>query len=769
MKTPRQRWFAAPAIFAACVWNCGAAPADTGTLTLTLDRGVEGESAMVLDLSARDGKFDRDVWGAAYGYNLNQHPGTLEVAESSADTVRCSVKLAIEGDTVAPDGVASYDISLARREGVFSGTFTGIFNDVAVTGAVTGRMSAPAVKDVKGHEPLQPAEHPRLIFRKRDLPELRKRMETPEGKAIAAMLNERSPLRDVSQVTDRHSSWMAANWGAIYQLTGDTNAPRQAREILMNETIMKPMPWDRKDIHHASRLLGIALAYDLCYDAWDDAFRRLLAEYIRISASELSKANYEGFGMDEKAWDPAPWGNRNAVRTACAGFAATAVSGDPDSAGKTLPDTDRILRVADRHVEQYLRLGVTQAGTGLEGTFLRDFALANGVLHFLHASRVARGRDFASVNPMLFAGNVLAARPAADGKFDFALSSISVQASGLWPIGLGTVPPELLPALKWCFDRDAGLLGKQHFGCAYPYQAAYALMNYPFGVQARPPAEALPLFSADPANGHFTLRNRWQDSADAIVEIYANVRGLPPPKGKEDDLSAGVVSVYGFGTNWLRGFAGASRMNDKTAASLLYAENDGRQAFVGMDLSDLYRPAPPKVKARGGMTRDFKPIVKSQWQKDAIQEFLKTPVREKVPAGSKGAGAESAARVIRHVAADISGACGSLVLVAIVERSSDAAPTRWRVPAPNLVATADGFLAGDAKGANLAGRIVAPGGARVQAGQIAGKGEYFLVMTLQRGAAPAARIEGTGLDARVVLGGRAVSFNGQRIVFGDAR
>jgi hypothetical protein len=42
-------------------------------------------------------------------------------------------------------------------------------------------------------------------------------------------------------------------------------------------------------------------------------------------------------------------------------------------------------------------------------------------------------------------------------------------------------------------------------------------------------------------------------------------------------------------------------------------------------------------------------------------------------------------------------------------------------------------------------------------------------MTLQQGAAPAVRIEGTGLDARVVAGGRAVSFNGQRIVFGDAR
>jgi hypothetical protein len=765
---PSQRRIAAAAIWLACAAAACAAAPDPGVLTLALDRGVEDGSAMVLDVSVRAGRIGKDVWGAAYGYNLNQHTGTVEVSESAAGVFRMSVKLPIEGDPVAPGGLATYDLAVARRGDEWTGTYTGFFNDVAVTGAVAGRVTAPGIREIPGVEPLQPGEHPRLIFRKSDGPVLKRRMETPEGKAILAMLNEKSPLRDVSQVSDRHVSWMAANWGAVYRLTGDTNAAQRARDILMSYVVTAPMPWDRKDIHHAPRLLGVALTYDLCYDAWDDTFRRLLGEYIRVAASELSRGMYEGFAMDDKTWDPAPWGHRNAIRMSCAGVAALAILGDPDTAGKPLPDAERILRVADRHVEQYLRLGVSQAGTGLEGDLPRDLALANGLLQFLHASRVARGRDFSGVNPMVIAGNILACRPSSNA-CDFALSSISVQASGLWPIGLGAVKPEWLPALKWCFDRDAGLQGKQHFGCAYPYQAAYALKNYPFDVEARPPGEVLPLFAADSANGHFVLRNRWQDADDAIVELFANARGLPPPKGKEDALSAGVFTVSGLGGVWLRGFAGVSRVNDKAGADILYAENDGRQTFVGMDLSGLYRPAPPKVKVRGGMTRDFKPIVKTQWQKDAIQEFLKTPVREKVPSGPKVAGAESTNRMIRHVAADLSGACGAPVLLAMVERSSDATPTRWRVPVPNLVPSADGFTAGDANGANLAGRIVAPGGARVQAGQIAGKGEYFLVMTLQQGAAPAARIEGTGLDARVVLGGRAVSFNGRRIVFGDAR
>ncbi|MEI7833043.1 MAG: hypothetical protein WCJ56_07600 [bacterium] len=65
----------------------------------------------------------------------------------------------------------------------------------------TVAMSAPqdlsvsakgAVEDwsvpVAGWTPLQPGEHPRLLFRKSDLPALKKRMETPEGKAIITRL-----------------------------------------------------------------------------------------------------------------------------------------------------------------------------------------------------------------------------------------------------------------------------------------------------------------------------------------------------------------------------------------------------------------------------------------------------------------------------------------------------------------------------------------------------------------------------------------------------
>ena len=55
-----------------------------------------------------------------------------------------------------------------------------------VVNAGDGPWPAP----VKGFVPPEPGEHPRLLFRRSDLPQLRKRAQTPEGKAILKRLRE---------------------------------------------------------------------------------------------------------------------------------------------------------------------------------------------------------------------------------------------------------------------------------------------------------------------------------------------------------------------------------------------------------------------------------------------------------------------------------------------------------------------------------------------------------------------------------------------------
>jgi hypothetical protein len=746
---------------------------------LTLEGGAEDGLPLLLELSLRENRFEEEVWATAHGYNRSIHRGTTTAGEPVGGKMKLTVKLVVESDPLAPGGKADYELDLTRQGDEFLGAHRGAFLDRPVKGAVTGRAAQPLVHLTPGFEALGAGEHPRLVFRRKDLPELRRRMETPEGRAILAMLNTRAPLRDVAQVTDRHTSWMAANWGAIWQLTGRKDAPGKAREILLNEVIGKPLPGDRKDLHHASRLLGIALTYDLCYDAWEEEFRRLMAEYLQVTALDLATGLYEGFVMDETTLDPEPWKHRNAIRLACAGLAAIAVLGDVDAEGKPLPDAERLVRLAERHVLVYLRSGVTQSGCGLESSFYRDYALANGVLQFLQASRTARGRDLSGANPGLLAGQIQSARIEAPNNYDFGLSSISVQASGLWPMGLGSAPREFLPALKWCFDRDAGLAGKQHFGCAYPYQAAYALANYPFEIEAKPPGESLPLLAADPVQGHFLFRDRWQDGEDLLAELYLNLHSRPPLRLKSGDLTTGALNISGLGGVWLRGFVGPSRLNETVGAELLYCQVDGKQAFIGMDLTRSYTVEPRKAPAirSGGAKRDLTRLPGSHSKLptvDQVRDFLHPPkppgavaVRPAPQPKKAGEKTDGGISLVRHFAVDLSGTCGAPLLLALVDRGEGLAKS-WRLPLPSGASVSEPgrFVSGDVGGANLSGWFAAPPDAKFSGGQIAGRDEVFMVLTIQHGKAPAVKLQGAGLGAIVTVGGRTVAFDGRRIVFG---
>ena len=757
---------------------------------LVLQDAAEGGGPVVLDLAVQDGRLDPNLWAAAWQYNHTLHPGTVSASPADGNGLRLSVRLDIKPDPIAPGGSARYEIDLVeRREAAptdggkpappFVGSFTGTFLDRPVKGAAFGHPVRPMVAPVAGHKPLRPGEHPRLIFRKDDLPDLRKRMETPEGQAIATMLLRRSPLRQPAQVTDRHTSWMAANWGAIWQLTADKDAPRKAREILMSEVIAKPMPGDRKDIHHAARLLGVALTYDLCFDAWDDPFRRLVADYLHVAAADLADGMYEGFAMNAEAYNPAPWGHRNAIRMACAGLAAIAILGDAGADARPLGDADRLARAAEYHVATYLRTGVTGAGRGIEAALYKDLALAGGVLQFLHASRVARGRDLSPANAMLLAGNVLTAHATGEGAPDFGLASISIQASGLWPMGLGSAPRAMLPALRWCFDRDVGLAGKRHFGLAYPYQAAYALAGYPFDVPARPPGEALPLSVDDAEQGHFILRDRWQDANDILVETYLNLQSMPVipagrdtpaagGRGRDADLSAGVLNVSGLGGDWLCGFAGPRRLNDAAAAGLLYSRVEGGQARVGMDLTGCYASAPERARGARVAPAPLPALPRGVPTVAEIRGFLSATRPAGGPPPPKPPGPpRTGVKMLRHIAVDLSGACGSPLLVAVVDRCEGLSGA-WRLPLsakPTDVGPGRFVVAGGA-GASLAGWVIAPAGARLSGSQLPAAEEYFVVMTIQQGAASAARVDGAGLGAKVTIGGRTVAFDGQRIVLG---
>lgn len=97
---------------------------------------------------------------------------------------------------------------------------------------------------VAGYVPPEPGEHPRLFFRVGDLPEMRRRAATPEGKAIVERLRRLLDgarglaMPHVTPPTAAHDDdgdepaaapgagqaytlWHGAGYGMLWQLTGD--------------------------------------------------------------------------------------------------------------------------------------------------------------------------------------------------------------------------------------------------------------------------------------------------------------------------------------------------------------------------------------------------------------------------------------------------------------------------------------------------------------------------------------------------------------------
>jgi hypothetical protein len=772
----------------------GAAGAAGGGMSIVLSAGageapavadgkpVSAPVDMQLDFTVRGGQVDKEVWGFAAWFNRAQHRGVATGGELGDKAAKITVRLAVADDATAPGGEAQYVLDLARDGDRFSGTYSGTFLGKPVRGAAAGTLSAGVVQPVSGFAAPQTGEHPRLIFRKGDLPMLKARAQTPEGKAMTAMLTS-APLREAAQMDEPRRSWAAVNAGVLYHLAGDARGPERARGILLEHVVRKPLPAETPDANLAPRLVGLALAYDLCRDAWDAEFRGQVAAYLRTTMNDLARGVQEGVVME--GMNPAPWSGRNAMRMAAVGLAAMALADEKDASGKAIAEAAGLADLAERSVLHYLRAGVGESGAGSEYPAARNRALACGVLQFLHANRVARGRDLSAACRMLLAGRVIeaSAQPMSDG-LDLGVSSLSGDQGGLWPMGIATVPADLLGCMKWCLDRDAGLAGRKTFDCVYPYHAAYALMNYPFDVPARAAETALPLSASDMVHGHHVFRGAWRDGNDFVTVVHLRsgwqrgvelgaptAQGKRAPKEPPQATAAGLISIRGLGQELFAGVVGLPPQNRYFGGRTLrfesprpgqYALSAALDAMYMKDVLATWRPPRREVTDTTYAVQTLRQRTNEEPEIDA--ELLKKPDVNRF-LHAPGLYQDVKIRCKRYFAVDYTGASGRPALFVVLDRYEAPANTRWSFGGREVVWQRDrSFVLGEAAGVNLAGRIVSPG--PPVRGPAPAADHHFLVFTAQRGAAPAMKVEGAGMETKVAIGEQTVSFDGERIVFG---
>jgi hypothetical protein len=755
-------WLAGCALLLGIAWpltSKAAEPAQTGTVLLYLVGGMappnktERETTdMELELVLRDGKLQPKGWGFAYMFNRMDHD-----VEISGEGEQLTAKVILNKDKWFPkaNGTAQYQITLKREGDSYSGTYTGSYAypgaDGQIThqvkGAVHGKIYPLWTEPPAGFKKLEPNEHPRLIFRKHDLPTLKKRLETPDGKAIFARMMELLPAQ-----VSRHPKtkpYSPAGYGLAYQLTGDKAHAQKAQELLADMLNLS----GSQEIHYGPMAQSMAVTLDLCYDAWDEGFRQQVIDNLWRRVNNLATGTGVG------SYSTNPWHNKQGVWAPSAGVAAICLHGEKTKDGQVI-DAQRIIHRTARATRFYFQFnGTSNTGWCLEGSFYKRMTWNSGPGHMIQAYRTAFGGD-----PMAgwwghwsILGEWMQQPPA-----DTVVRSEGVgddQSSGLFVLGLTTVPDSMKAGARWLFDRAFGLEGDKTFGLLWAYHAGYLLMNYPFDVAPEPPAKSLPWAAPDPVGGHWIFRKPWQNAQDTLAVLH--VRSDVHP-GSHWDRAGRTwdMQLFALGKQWI----GPPALPEVKGAGAAMPTVDNADAFHPLlgPMTTFWNTTPD---GKAVISLDMDPIYMQPWQRGQAEPAGGTVVRF----ARIGDVIDHGIRAKRYVALDLSGASGAPVLFAMIDQTQGAKGLTWNLKlakdAGQAKVEGNTVTVGDPAAANMKCTFIAPK-APVISGDIQATGgtEYFAIITLQNGAAPAIKVEGEGLAAKVTVGGQSLRLDKDRIV-----
>jgi hypothetical protein len=422
-------------------------------------------------------------------------------------------------------------------------------------------------RPVSGFAAPQAGEHPRLFFRKADLPEIKRRAETPEGRAIVNRLRFLldgkegkglpeiipAPAAGAKGASDGKALtlWHPAGYGMLYHLTGDATyaeTGKQAMErILTNAGDIDPrygFVRPNGALRAGPSLGAVAMGYDLCYDGWDDAFRKKTVEAILKGPG--------GFPLDALVLGKrhGPHSNHWGCQIGGGALAILAVWKDPGA------DNARIETLMQESKKDFIRQlteGFGDGGMFHEGKGPGGIGSDTAFIPAIQAWRVAGGQDFVSPRPHAAAVTMIKVHellringepwyliPVSSGygsgyfgpadKGGIPSDRNGLSRGGQFAQGFGAIPEKLKPAALWTFNRivepDPAARIYDTVS-AYPHRAVLALVNWPVGVKEVNPAERIPRVHVDERLGLYAFRNQWTGTDDDIV-VNATHRARDP-------------------------------------------------------------------------------------------------------------------------------------------------------------------------------------------------------------------------------------------------
>ncbi len=655
-----------------------------------LNAAVAGDVGLQPNLKLAVGIADGKVHWARIGRSyrgpaprLHEWDGAgFEVSDDGIVTGTSSIPARAADLLADPEATAEITVDIVRVQGLIGGSakvsFTHDGEEVAPTQAFYGRGSGqrghgtrsaedhPAIwrrgidndpwwLPVEGFEPPASGEHPRLFFRRSDLPALRARAETQAGQAIIARLrqlldgadgrslppNRRSgepPYGDKSEPIDQpigtFSIGHVAGYGLLYQLTGDRHYADLAKQCV-EWALEGYRDRDGKARYSFRQPTGglragpsvgwFAVGYDLCYDGWDEDFRQRVA----LEIQNYKEGGKKPYTLDRlAAGTKIPGSNHYTMMVGGAALAALAIAGDP---GVDDDYVQRVLDLAARANIQAISQGWGDHGYFAEGCGTGSMSSQITFLPSLMAWRTAAGKDYISARSdvrWMTLKWILGTIVSSDGDTDFphyggyphnVWARKGLSGSGYFAFGLGALPPAQRQAAHGFYDRFLAKPDKaagQPYDTAslYPHLAVLSFINWPIDEEAVDPATVLPQAVADTVHGYFLSRNRWQDANDTVTSLYLGTG----PKGYISGKDTGHLRIWGLGVrakvkNILRNGTPTFYERSPDGSYILSAREDG---ISGLAIDFSGASGATALVAKAGQPSKRKPKLSSRGAAD---------------------------------------------------------------------------------------------------------------------------------------------------------
>jgi len=396
------------------------------------------------------------------------------------------------------------------------------------------------------------ADHPRLMLGKDEVPALREKVRKEPFASMLALMEADATLGaeaapGSSASTDFDYQILSSRNAFLYLLTGADKYARASREAV--EKLFTFGKWGTPDVKGLSLYTAgvcVALSYDFCFGApsWDKNFSdRISKELLKQHAVIFTNGGREQNRSPASNWQGLRW----------------------SSAGLTLLATDEPVNDADLKkchdlVRRYLvaNLGENPGtrGWNIEGLGYTFYPLGNGVLQYVIASkRKDPALDLTQLPGLrMTLWTIYAALvPTSQGLLrpDFGDDNPGARGEGCYGFAFAICPPDLVPGIKYWYDRTVGAKGDKTYDKAR-FGTASSLLYYPAAIAEKQPL-TIPAWREafiDPfGNGMMTYRNQYKDSSDVVAQIYAKLRGNMGHNGP-DALSFRIV---GLDTIWATG------------------------------------------------------------------------------------------------------------------------------------------------------------------------------------------------------------------------